>query len=81
MFSFGIAAVIRPATDADQPRSLELLKLLGVLPEILKHTIPLRPLRQYGPDGKEIVETWLFDTMEPVRPDVPFVSSVDPEIT
>lgn len=61
-----------------QPRSIELLHFLGVLPEILKRAIPSAQICEYKmPDGVEPEKKFNFlgDPWEPT-PDIPHVSNI-----
>ncbi|KAI0821141.1 monooxygenase [Irpex lacteus] len=61
-----------------QPRSIELLRFLGVLPEILKRAIPCAEICEYKmPDGVEPEKKFNFlgDPWEPT-PDIPYPNVV-----
>jgi hypothetical protein len=59
-----------------QPRSLELLKFLGLLPEVSSRWIDIPMARVYKmPDGNEILNEFrMTPTLEP-RPSTPYVGT------
>lgn len=56
-----------------QPRTLEVYKLLGVLPDILKHGTPTPPFHIYNyPEGKEIIKEFFLSPRSYPTPGMPF---------
>ena len=62
--------------DGLQPRTLEVMNLLGVLSDIERHCARIPPLQSYkSPHGVEPSQTWeLMENLESL-PSRPFVSS------
>lgn len=60
-----------------QPRTLEMLKILGVNPPIDSLCVPLPKMRSYKmPGGIEPLSTWTLVKKLDASPYIPFVSSI-----